>query len=230
MTSDTTRPPDKRYHYRNAIDGLIKLCREEGPKGLARGVSTNTVRLSQFNSRTKPEKLSLDKSSLDERAKNLLLHCTLSDIADSGFSSRVVSHNHFLSAPFTTWHPIRYDFFKSTLLQNPIPYIDFQFRDNLLLHTVASCAAGTVATSESWLYKYPGFYIVNANYSCMCAGRRFEVPRYVCCMHHSLVLWFLCWPQFFSLGQLVLSISWRLPFVRMAPGFCSKAGLLLSFA
>jgi len=29
----------------------------------------------------------------------------------------------------------------------PVPWVEYQFRDNLVLHTVASCAAGTVATT-----------------------------------------------------------------------------------
>lgn len=45
MTSDSTRPPEKRYNYRNALSGLICLIREEGIRGLGRGLGTNTVRL-----------------------------------------------------------------------------------------------------------------------------------------------------------------------------------------
>lgn len=43
MTSDSIRPPEKRYNYRNAITGLISLVKEDGQKGLARGLGTNTV-------------------------------------------------------------------------------------------------------------------------------------------------------------------------------------------
>ena len=34
MTSDSTRPPGQRYNYRHAIDGLVKLVKEEGFGGL----------------------------------------------------------------------------------------------------------------------------------------------------------------------------------------------------
>lgn len=44
MTSDSIRPPEKRYGYRNAVIGVINLIREEGFRGLARGIETNTVR------------------------------------------------------------------------------------------------------------------------------------------------------------------------------------------
>lgn len=46
MTSDLVRPPDKRYNYSNAITGLISLIKSEGVRGLGRGLTTNTVRLS----------------------------------------------------------------------------------------------------------------------------------------------------------------------------------------
>ena len=48
MTSDFTRPPEKRYNYRNALSGLINLVNEEGVRGLGRGLGTNTVRDSQI--------------------------------------------------------------------------------------------------------------------------------------------------------------------------------------
>lgn len=42
----------------------------------------------------------------------------------------------------------RYDFFKSTLLHRRLPIVDYQTRDNLLLHVFSSCLSGTVATSQ----------------------------------------------------------------------------------
>ena len=48
MTSDSTRPPEQRYNYKHAIDGLVKLVKEEGLKGLTRGLTPNTVRAAQF--------------------------------------------------------------------------------------------------------------------------------------------------------------------------------------
>lgn len=42
----------------------------------------------------------------------------------------------------------RYDWVKHTLLSHPVPFINYQFHDNLLCHTAASCAAGMIATSE----------------------------------------------------------------------------------
>jgi solute carrier family 25 (mitochondrial dicarboxylate transporter), member 10 len=43
MTSDTIRPPEKRYNYSNALTGLVSLIRSEGTMGLMRGIGTNTV-------------------------------------------------------------------------------------------------------------------------------------------------------------------------------------------
>ncbi|KAL4068368.1 mitochondrial carrier domain-containing protein [Scleroderma yunnanense] len=49
MTSDSLRPPEKRYGYRNALTGLMNLVREEGVKGLFRGVGTNATRAILMN-------------------------------------------------------------------------------------------------------------------------------------------------------------------------------------
>lgn len=43
MTSDSIRPPEKRYNYRNSITGLVSLVKAEGVKSLGRGLGTNTV-------------------------------------------------------------------------------------------------------------------------------------------------------------------------------------------
>lgn len=48
MTSDTTRSLEQRYNYKHAIDGLVKLVKEEGIKGLTRGLTPNTVRAVWF--------------------------------------------------------------------------------------------------------------------------------------------------------------------------------------
>lgn len=95
MTSDSTRPPEQRYNYKHAFDGLTKLVKEEGLKGLTRGLTPNTTR------------------------------AVLMNVSQVG----------------------SYDYFKHSLLGTPVPWLGYQFQDNLVLHTVASCAAGTVATT-----------------------------------------------------------------------------------
>jgi len=95
MTSDSIRPPEKRYGYRNAVVGVINLIREEGIRGLARGIETNAFRAMLMN------------------------------------ASQVGS----------------YDLFKTTLLARPIPVIDYQLHDNLLLHLISSSLTGTFATT-----------------------------------------------------------------------------------
>lgn len=95
MTSDSIRPREKRYEYRNAVVGLINLIREESFRGLARGLGTNTLRAILMN------------------------------------ASQVGS----------------YDLFKTTLLARPIPLINYQLHDNLLLHLISSFLAGTFATT-----------------------------------------------------------------------------------
>lgn len=40
-----------------------------------------------------------------------------------------------------------YDFFKSTLLGRSVPIVNYQLHDNIVLHLIASCLAGTFATT-----------------------------------------------------------------------------------
>ena len=44
MTTDQLRPKASRYRYSNAITGFFRLVKEEGVKGLFRGLGPNTVR------------------------------------------------------------------------------------------------------------------------------------------------------------------------------------------
>ncbi|KAI8983353.1 dicarboxylic acid transporter [Trametes punicea] len=49
MTSDSVRPPEQRYNYRNALSGLLTLAKEEGVQGLFRGLGTNMIRAILMN-------------------------------------------------------------------------------------------------------------------------------------------------------------------------------------
>jgi dicarboxylate transporter 10 len=49
MTSDSVRPPEKRYGYPNVVRGLVTLIKEEGIRGLSRGVGVNTTRAVLMN-------------------------------------------------------------------------------------------------------------------------------------------------------------------------------------
>jgi len=51
MTSDSIRPPEKRYGYSNALGGLVSLAKSEGVRGLTRGLGTNTTRAVLMNVR-----------------------------------------------------------------------------------------------------------------------------------------------------------------------------------
>ena len=44
MQNDMSLPPAQRRNYKNAIDGLIRVVREEGPLALMRGLMANTSR------------------------------------------------------------------------------------------------------------------------------------------------------------------------------------------
>lgn len=43
MTSDSLRDPKEQYRYRNALNGLLRLVREEGVPALGRGLMANTA-------------------------------------------------------------------------------------------------------------------------------------------------------------------------------------------
>lgn len=44
MQNDLSLPAEKQRHYRNAIDGLVRICREEGVSSLFRGLAPNLMR------------------------------------------------------------------------------------------------------------------------------------------------------------------------------------------
>lgn len=44
MQNDASLPVEKRRNYKNAVDGIIRMAREEGPKSLFRGVGPNSIR------------------------------------------------------------------------------------------------------------------------------------------------------------------------------------------
>lgn len=44
MCSDANKSPELRLNYRNSIDGLIRISREEGLSNTLRGLSTTLAR------------------------------------------------------------------------------------------------------------------------------------------------------------------------------------------
>lgn len=44
MQSDFAKPPEKRWNYKHALDGLIRMVREEGPASITRGIWPNAAR------------------------------------------------------------------------------------------------------------------------------------------------------------------------------------------
>jgi solute carrier family 25 (mitochondrial dicarboxylate transporter), member 10 len=44
MQNDLSLPPNQRRNYKHALDGLIRMIREEGPTALTRGLLANTSR------------------------------------------------------------------------------------------------------------------------------------------------------------------------------------------
>ena len=50
MQSDMSKPPSARRNYKHALDGLLRMAREEGPASLFRGVTANSARAILMNS------------------------------------------------------------------------------------------------------------------------------------------------------------------------------------
>ncbi len=44
MQSDFAKPPEKRWNYKHALDGLLRMIREEGPASITRGIWPNSAR------------------------------------------------------------------------------------------------------------------------------------------------------------------------------------------
>lgn len=43
MQNDCKLPKETRRNYKHAIDGIVRICREEGPKKLFNGKQTNPI-------------------------------------------------------------------------------------------------------------------------------------------------------------------------------------------
>ncbi|PKI82682.1 Dic1p [Malassezia vespertilionis] len=50
MTSDMYRPPDQQFRYTGALDGVVRIVREESVKTLFRGITPNVARAMLMNS------------------------------------------------------------------------------------------------------------------------------------------------------------------------------------
>lgn len=90
MQHDAALPPEKRRYYKNAIDGLIRMTREEGWRSLFRGVGANSMRAvlmtaSQLASYDGFKRLLLGKTTLKD---DLTTHFSASLLA--GFVATTV--------------------------------------------------------------------------------------------------------------------------------------------
>lgn len=90
MQHDAALPVDKRRNYKNAIDGLVRMTREEGWRALFRGVGANSMRAvlmtaSQLASYDGFKRVLLEKTNLED---NLTTHFSASFLA--GFVATTV--------------------------------------------------------------------------------------------------------------------------------------------
>lgn len=73
MTTDEVRPPKDRFRYKNAVDGLIRLVREEGVSAMGRGLSANVTRAVLMN---------CSQLASYDFFKSLILHSARFDVKD----------------------------------------------------------------------------------------------------------------------------------------------------
>jgi hypothetical protein len=77
----------------------------------------------------------------------IFCQCNTHAIYYTGVTGWIVSMALLFLCRFSLLGLNSYDFFKTTLLQYPIPLVNYQFHDGLFLHVVASLGAGTCGTS-----------------------------------------------------------------------------------
>jgi solute carrier family 25 (mitochondrial dicarboxylate transporter), member 10 len=97
MQNDMSLPLEQRRNYKHALDGLIRLIREEGPSSLMRGLFANTSRgvlmtAGQLASYDEFKKLLLKTGVMGD---HLGTHFTASFMA--GFVATTMYSSHFLA-------------------------------------------------------------------------------------------------------------------------------------
>ena len=83
MQHDAALPPAQRRNYANAIDGLIKMTREEGWRSLFRGVWPNSMRAVLMTAS--------QLASYDSFKDLLLKHASMSDNLATHFSASILA-------------------------------------------------------------------------------------------------------------------------------------------
>ena len=130
---------------------------------------------------------------------------------------------------------LRYDFFKRTFLSGPIPLINYQLHDNLLLHLISSSLAGTFATSNLLApllhLSVSSEYSQNTYISCLLTRGCSQISNNGFCAL-STNLFIEPSNSFFFQSLVILQLLkfWENLFVKKAFDFCLKDGHRLLFA
>ena len=83
MQHDAALPPSKRRNYANAVDGLIRMTREEGWRSLFRGVWPNSMRAVLMTAS--------QLASYDKFKDILLTHTSLKDDLTTHFTASILA-------------------------------------------------------------------------------------------------------------------------------------------
>jgi solute carrier family 25 (mitochondrial dicarboxylate transporter), member 10 len=99
MQNDMSLPPGQRRNYKHALDGLIRLIREEGVSALARGLIANTSRgvlmtAGQLASYDEFKKMLLKTRLMED---NLATHFTASFMAGLVATTMYFKHSIWLT-------------------------------------------------------------------------------------------------------------------------------------
>ncbi|KAF9812229.1 hypothetical protein IEO21_06313 [Rhodonia placenta] len=116
MTSDSIRPPEKRYNYSNAITGLVTLVKSEDVRGLFRGLGTNTTRAVLMNQESRYDLFKtmllqhrvpvLDYQFRDNLALHMAASTLAGTVATTVCSPADVMRSRLMSAVCTKSNPV----------------------------------------------------------------------------------------------------------------------------
>jgi dicarboxylate transporter 10 len=122
MCADGVKPPAQKYHYPNALSGMLRIAKDEGLRAFSKGLGPNVVR-------------------------SVLMSMSIIFIDLLRLTSRVDVSQIAVYVPFEPGKPAtnsnRYADAKRRLLSNSM----LKMSDGIPTHIIASLAAGTVATT-----------------------------------------------------------------------------------
>ncbi|RCI04318.1 hypothetical protein CU098_006542 [Rhizopus stolonifer] len=113
MQNDGQLPPNKRRNYKNVVDGMVRISREEGPRVLLRGLGSSTNRavlitVSQMTSYDLFKQACIDRLGLDNGLTTHFVSSLLAGLVATTVCSPLdVVKTRIMSAHESTRQPIK---------------------------------------------------------------------------------------------------------------------------